>query len=162
MSYIKDRLQPGEEIHHTVRISPAVFLSPFFFFFLSLVAVIISVEQARIYTENAAALAVLFFLLAVFLFSGSILGALLAAARMLTTVLAVTDRRVVGRTGLFHRRPLDLSLTDIQGVEVKQNIFGRLFRAGTLTIMGKDGIRFSFKGIKDPIGVKSKIDHAHG
>jgi uncharacterized membrane protein YdbT with pleckstrin-like domain len=162
MSYVKDRLQPGEEILHSARISPAVFLSPVFYFILSLASLIVSVEQAAIHDEYAAALAVLCFILAVFLFAGSILGAILAAARMLTTVLAVTDRRVLGRSGIFRRWYLDLSLTDIQNVEIKQNIFGRLFRAGTLTITGKNGTRFSFKGIADPVMMKSKLDQVAG
>ncbi len=79
MSSIEDNLEPGEEILHTLRTSPAVFLSPFFFFTVSIIILIISLELAAKYNEYQATLGAVLFCLSGLIFVFSILGAISAA-----------------------------------------------------------------------------------
>lgn len=64
---------------------------------------------------------------------------------------AVTNKRVIVKTGLISRRTLEMNLSKIESVNVDQTIFGRLLGYGTITIIGTGGTRESFPNISHPI-----------
>ncbi len=78
--------------------------------------------------------------------------------RFVTTEFAVTNKRVIAKTGLIQRNSLDLRLPKIESVEINQGILGRLLGFGTITITGSGGTHQGFKGIADPIKTKRKIN----
>ena len=49
-----------------------------------------------------------------------------------TSEVAVTDRRLIGKTGLIARNTLDFPLDTISSVQVDQGILGRVFNFGYL------------------------------
>lgn len=51
-----------------------------------------------------------------------------------TTKITITNKRVMGSTGLFNVNRLDSPLNKINGVQVKQGIFGQILNYGTVRI----------------------------
>jgi len=49
-----------------------------------------------------------------------------SVVRRLTTELAVTNKRVVAKTGLFSRNTIEMNLTKVESVRVSQSILGRV------------------------------------
>lgn len=74
-----------------------------------------------------------------------------------TDEFAVTNRRVIVKTGLISRKTLEMNLSKIESVNVDQSIFGRLLGYGTITIIGTGGIRESFPNISEPILFRKKF-----
>jgi uncharacterized membrane protein YdbT with pleckstrin-like domain len=74
-----------------------------------------------------------------------------------TDEFAVTNRRVIVKTGLISRRTLEMNLNKIESVNVDQSIFGRILGYGTITIIGTGGTRESFPDISDPLKFRKKF-----
>ena len=77
---------------------------------------------------------------------------------MRTTELAITNRRVIAKTGFIRRHSLEILLPKIESVDVRQGILGRMLNFGTVTVTGTGGTRESFKAIAEPIVVRKKIN----
>ncbi|MBE6150330.1 MAG: PH domain-containing protein [Firmicutes bacterium] len=69
--------------------------------------------------------------------------------KFFTTKLIITNKRVVGRTGLINTNELDSPLNKINGVQVKQGLFGKIFNYGTISITTASTI-FHFDMISEP------------
>ena len=69
----------------------------------------------------------------------------------LTTEMAVTSRRVIGKKGLIKRETLDLNHTRVESVVVNQGILGSIFNSGSIEVRGTGGSSFSFMGISSPM-----------
>ena len=54
-----------------------------------------------------------------------------------TTELAVTDQRVIYKTGLLARHTLEMNRARVESVTVDQTMLGRLFGYGTVIVRGR-------------------------
>lgn len=70
--------------------------------------------------------------------------------------LAVTSKRVVGKVGVINTKSLDAPINKVQNCSVKQNLSGKLFKYGTVTINTAAG-EFSFPGVKDANAFKAAL-----
>lgn len=68
-----------------------------------------------------------------------------------TTELAVTDKRVIAKTGLVQRRTIEMFLEKVESVQVDQSVLGRIFNYGSVTISGTGTHNAPFKNISDPL-----------
>lgn len=68
-----------------------------------------------------------------------------------TSEFAVTNKRVVIKTGLIARDTLEMNLQKIESVGVDQSLLGRILGYGDLTIIGTGGTRERFPNIADPV-----------
>lgn len=73
-----------------------------------------------------------------------------AAVRVLTTELALTNKRVIAKTGFIRRNSIELRLEKVEGFVVNQSIFGRLFNYGTVLVTGTGGIKTPIPFISHP------------
>jgi len=71
-----------------------------------------------------------------------------------TTEFAVTNRRILAKVGLIRRRSLELNLSKVEGIEVNQNILGRILNYGTIVVRGTGGTKEPFKSIADPMALR--------
>lgn len=76
---------------------------------------------------------------------------LMAWVRYKTTELAVTNKRVIAKFGFVSRRTVELSLNRIEGVEVMQTVWGRVFNYGTLMMSGTGSLKEPIPGISNPL-----------
>ena len=68
-----------------------------------------------------------------------------------TDEFAITNKRVVIKTGLISRKTVEMNLSKIESVNVDQSIFGRLFGFGSIQIIGTGGTKEEFKNIASPL-----------
>ena len=69
--------------------------------------------------------------------------------RFLFTELAFTNKRVIGKTGVFSSRALDATLEKIDSVATSSGLFGKIFGYGKISIRTAAD-RFDFKYVKRP------------
>lgn len=81
---------------------------------------------------------------------------ILAIFRRISTELAVTNKRVIGKQGLFARHAVDSMLNKIGQIAIDQGPFGRIFNYGTVSV-GSGGDQVSFRGIANPGKFKAAV-----
>src|SRR5881227_2146551 len=136
MSYVQRVLQPDETVIHQSRLHPLIFLPALL---LLVIAVALLVASAQ--------------------FAGDVSLAFKAAAaiRRATTELAVTDRRVIYKSGLLARHTLEMNRSKVESVDVDQSILGRIFGFGTIIVRGTGGSLEPIRMISDPLTFRSHI-----
>jgi uncharacterized membrane protein YdbT with pleckstrin-like domain len=71
-----------------------------------------------------------------------------------TTEFAVTDRRVIAKSGLVSRRTVEMFLDKVESLNVEQTVAGRLFNYGTVTIRGTGATQEPFGEISAPLELR--------
>jgi uncharacterized membrane protein YdbT with pleckstrin-like domain len=74
-----------------------------------------------------------------------------------TDEFAITNKRVIVKTGLISRRTVELNLSKLESVNVDQSILGRILGFGTLHLVGTGGTREVFLNIKKPLTFRKKF-----
>jgi uncharacterized membrane protein YdbT with pleckstrin-like domain len=93
----------------------------------------------------------------------------IAALPLLTTFLtwqaadlAVTNKRVILKTGVLKRKTPEMFLSRIESVEVDQSILGRVFGFGTIVIRGTGGSLEPFHTVSHPLRFRNQIQEQIG
>lgn len=74
-----------------------------------------------------------------------------------TSEFAVTDKRVVIKVGWISRRAIELVFSQVESVDVRQGIIGRIFDYGAITVVGSGGTRERFRGIAHPLDFRRAV-----
>jgi len=151
MKYVERVLQPGETVVHTTSLHWLVYLRAIVVLILAAIALVASWNFADpILVAALQIISGLFVLLAT-------VSALSALARRATTELAVTDRRVIYKTGIFQRHSMEMNRSKVETVGVNQSILGRMLGYGTVTVRGTGGSFEPIPFIGDPLTFRSHI-----
>lgn len=78
--------------------------------------------------------------------------------KFFTTKLIITNKRVNGKTGLINTNELDSPLNKINGIQVKQGLFGKIFNYGTISITTASTV-FNFDYIDKPNEFKNILNN---
>jgi uncharacterized membrane protein YdbT with pleckstrin-like domain len=73
------------------------------------------------------------------------------------TVMALTNKRVIVKTGLASRRTIELLLSRIESIAVEEPAMGRLFGYGTVVIRGTGGTPEVFEKISHPLEFREQV-----
>ena len=82
--------------------------------------------------------------------------AIAATIRFTHVELAITNKRIVGKVGVFNTKSLDAPLNKIQNVSDKQTFFGKIFNYSTININTAAG-EYTFDCIKSGAQFKGMI-----
>jgi membrane protein YdbS with pleckstrin-like domain len=159
MSYVRHVLQPGEKILVDGRLSWVLFLPAIFYLIVGVI--LIAVESAFWP----------WYQLLVVLGTVAVFGILTAVSafnawfRWWTTEIAVTDKRIIFKTGFINRHTEEMNMDKVSSVDVDQSVWGRIFDFGTIRILGAGGAGLrgtSGPGIErlDMIGSPIKLRNA--
>lgn len=99
----------------------------------------------------------------IFAFVVFILGLFSFAQMMIiksTTEIAITNNRLVFKKGLVARHVGEMSIDRIEGVNVLQSFFGRIFNYGRLAVRGMGVGEVVLPSIADPIAFRKAIERA--
>jgi uncharacterized membrane protein YdbT with pleckstrin-like domain len=77
-----------------------------------------------------------------------------------TTEIAITNNRLVFKKGLVARHVGEISIDRIEGVNVLQTFFGRIFNYGRLAVRGMGVGEVVLPSIADPIAFRKAIERA--
>jgi uncharacterized membrane protein YdbT with pleckstrin-like domain len=152
MRYVRRVLQPGETVVYATKLHWIIYWQAI----LLLIICIILVGAAWYMADNSnvslalGIAAVIFALLA-------LSSAFRAFIRWATTELAVTDRRVIYKTGLIARHTIEMNRRQVESVDVDQSIFGRLIGYGTIIIRGTGGSLEPMRRIDNPLTFRTYI-----
>lgn len=68
-----------------------------------------------------------------------------------STELAVTNKRIIVKSGLIQRNTIEMFLEKVESIQVDQGIFGRLFDFGSITISGTGGDKSPVRNVSKPL-----------
>ena len=161
MSYVRDNLMPNEKVLFSARIHPAIFLPSVVAFVGTIAMVLFAFSMASQPGYSSSTLSLMSTMLLclsglLLLYTAVLL--LQAIIVMLTTEFAVTNRRVIAKTGFIRRRTLEMLLSKIESVAVQQGILGRVLGFGSVTVTGTGGTKESFRAIDKPFAVRKVIN----
>lgn len=151
MRYVQHVLQPGETVLHESRLHWLIY-------WRALLMLILALGVAAVYLLRVdpmvqkVALGVSLFCLAV-----SILATIGAGIRRRSTELAVTNQRIIYKSGAFSRHTMEMNRSKVESVDVDQSVLGRIFGYGTLLIRGTGGSLEPIANIQDPLAFRSRI-----
>ena len=128
-SFVENSLIPGEVIESKAEIT---WLSQFWYLFFALLGV--------------------FALLIPTIFFG-----LIAVINVMTTELAVTNKKVIGKTGFIQRVSIDLPLDKLESINIDQGVMGRILGFGRVSIRGVGGNNVSIPFIKNPLDFRRVV-----
>ena len=95
--------------------------------------------------------------LALILIVGALVTGLHAVIERMTSEFAVTNKRVLIKTGLIRRHSLETLLTKIESIGVAQSILGRILGFGTIVISGTGGSKEPFHRIANPMMFRRRV-----
>jgi uncharacterized membrane protein YdbT with pleckstrin-like domain len=75
----------------------------------------------------------------------------------MATEIVVTDRRVILNRGLLKRHTMEMNMTKIEMVDVKQSLWGRIWGYGTVEIHGTGADIEPLEGIGSPLLIRNAI-----
>jgi uncharacterized membrane protein YdbT with pleckstrin-like domain len=78
--------------------------------------------------------------------------------RAATTELAVTNRRVIAKTGFISRKADELQLNRVEGARLDQTVMGRIMGYGTITVTGTGGGTAPLRFIAQPVEFRRALN----
>ena len=154
MSYVDRTLIQGEHVQARARLHWLIFVWP--------VLVIIAGLAGVLWSREIISGLVSFIVLVIFA-AIAVYGAVkwvLAFIRAWTTELAVTNFRVISKSGLVERQTVEQILNRVDSIEVTQSLLGRVFDFGTVMITGTGVIHTPMNMIADPLGFRRAVHTA--
>ena len=122
----------------------------------ALLALIVGLALLGWYYAEGQSVFILLFGGVVFTLTAVVL-AIPAWLRRLATEVAVTDRRVIYKTGLIQRHTIEINIDKIESADVDQSIVGRLFGFGSITIRGTgEGVE-PLRNIAQPLQLRNAV-----
>jgi uncharacterized membrane protein YdbT with pleckstrin-like domain len=83
-------------------------------------------------------------------------------AKRNATEMAVTNKRVLIKTGLASRKTLDLMLSRVESIGVEETVAGRMLGYGTVIVRGTGGTPEAFVLIAHPQEFRSAVQEQTG
>lgn len=151
MGYVERVLQPGETVVYATSLHWLIYLRAILLLVLAAVCLIASAKMTE--PGLAIALQIVAGLLALL----ALVSGISALIRRSTTELAITDRRVIYKTGIFQRHTIEINRSKVETVGVNQSILGRLLGYGTVIVRGTGGSFEPIGFIGDPLTFRSHI-----
>jgi uncharacterized membrane protein YdbT with pleckstrin-like domain len=74
-----------------------------------------------------------------------------------TTEIAVTNRRVISKTGFISRKTNEMQMDKVESVEVDQSVLGRILNYGTVTVRGTGTGLEPLASVDSPIELRNHI-----
>jgi uncharacterized membrane protein YdbT with pleckstrin-like domain len=169
MSYVEKSLVPGETLLYQTRHHWMVLLGPLLISALfaalgvgclaELVAakegkgMLVGVSENSVHATEFAGVLLVVVAIAVFAFG---------LAKRNATEMAVTNKRVLIKTGMGNRRTLDLMLSRVESIGVEESFWGRMLGFGSVIVRGTGGTPESFVMISHPQEFRRNVQEQIG
>ena len=154
MGYVEKNLVNGETITYRARLHWIVFFWP------AVACLILGlpglfVTGMAIFSADKHSRPVLGFGVAELVVTALIVG--FGLLRMRSAEFAITNKRVILKYGIINRRTAEMFLQKIESVGVDQNILGRMFDYGTVTVRGTGGTLEPFTKISHALEFRRQV-----
>jgi uncharacterized membrane protein YdbT with pleckstrin-like domain len=152
MRYVRRVLQPGETIVYSTKLHWLVYVNAIL---LGIICIILI--GGAIATNDNPNLSLALVIAAIIFALLSLAAALRGFIRRATTELAVTDHRVIYKSGLLSRHTIEMNRDKVESVDVDQSLLGRIFGYGTVVVRGTGGSLEPMRNIGDPLTFRTYI-----
>jgi uncharacterized membrane protein YdbT with pleckstrin-like domain len=152
MRYVRQVLQPGETIVYATKLHWLIYVQTI----LLLIACLI-IASAVLFTSDNQSITLALEIAAIIFAVLALSTGLRAFIRRATTELAVTDHRVIYKSGLLSRHTIEMNRDKVESVDVDQSLLGRIFGYGTVVVRGTGGSLEPIRNIGDPLTFRSHI-----
>lgn len=142
MSYINDHLLVGEQILYRTKPHWIIFVLPIF---LSIVGILLVIQTTPLE------------LLGYLMLVAAVTQWISAYCTYATCEYALTNKRILIKMGFIRRQSIETLLQRIEGIQVDQNILGRILNYGTLVICGVGGTKDHFRTIDSPNSFRRNV-----
>jgi uncharacterized membrane protein YdbT with pleckstrin-like domain len=149
MSYVQRVLQPGEVVRHTASTHWIVYWPGAL---CTLAALAILLLGPRLWAHPS-----VWHWLAAIVAVGGLLLLIREWYGWWTTEVAVTNLRVIYKTGFIKRRTNEMNMDKVESVQVDQSILGRILDYGTVVITGTGVGLETLRGVAKPIELRNSI-----
>ncbi|MGH9728600.1 MAG: PH domain-containing protein [Candidatus Acidiferrales bacterium] len=158
MSYVERNLVPGETVIYQTRLHWIVMLGHLIVGSLllalpGLILLYYALTQKGIESGNAHLME--WGGVALLVCGGVVI--LVGMVRRNATEMAVTNRRVVVKTGLASRKTIEMMLSKVESIEVNETAFGRMLGYGTIVVIGTGGTPEPFQKVAHPLEFRSQV-----
>ena len=159
MGYVEKHLIPGESVQYQTKLHWIVMLghvaiaAVFELFAIAFLVVAFSKPTGAKAMPSREALyvgALICFLIGATLFCIGLL-------KRSVTEMAVTNKRVIVKTGLAERRTTEVLLSRIESVVVDEPAMGRILGYGTVIVRGTGGTPEVFQKIQNPLKFREQV-----
>lgn len=159
MNYVERNLGKGERIVLDAKISWLTLVPKVIWAVIVFVGLIILNTKvlAEVSAEEAASL-ILFVKIALSVIA--LLPLILQLLVNFTTKLAVTNKRVIGKTGILRIATIDYHIDKVDNVAYNAGLWGNLLKYYTVTLTGTSGEKVSIKAIANALKFKSAVTEA--
>ena len=145
MSYVDGNLLPDEQVVFRTRLHWKILIGPLLFAIVTLLPVGWLLMQGT--WNNLVLIAPAIGLLVL----------VTALIRRQSSDFAVTNKRVMMKTGVFSARSVELLLSKVEAIAVNQSLGGRLFNYGDIVVTGSGGTEEPFTGIQAPLQLRRAV-----
>jgi uncharacterized membrane protein YdbT with pleckstrin-like domain len=152
MSYVNSTLQAGERVTASANRHWIIYLRPLFWAAIGLCLIFASSKTSP---TSGPSTAMIFGGLAILLIA--LLSLIGKWFDNWTMELAVTDRRVIYKTGFIRRHTVEMNMGKVESVVVDQSILGRLLDFGTIHVKGTGQSIENLRSISCPLAVRDSI-----
>lgn len=151
MSYVDENLISGEEVRYRARLH---WIALFHYYVAALLvaasgAVLVGVGVSQ--ETGAASIA------GVVLLVAGVALAVVAALLRGSAEFAITNKRVIIKTGIIQRRTSEMFLAKIETVGVDQGLLARMLDYGTISVRGTGGTAEPFTRIARPLEFRRQV-----
>lgn len=137
--YIDQHLETDEIVEYRAKINGWIFLIP----------TIIALFFIFIGTSNPRAAGLMYFIASCWILYPCIINT--------STELAITNKRLIGRTRFISSKFLRLNFEQVKTVKLSQSALGKALNYGSIIIYDGDYVRYKFRFISNPIAFKTFI-----
>jgi uncharacterized membrane protein YdbT with pleckstrin-like domain len=169
MSYVEKSLVPGETLlyetrhHWMVLIGPVVLGAVFGVLAVGLLIEAIAAKNGTGLAAQASSTELeAMVIVGVFLLVVCFVMLAYGIAKRNATEMAVTNKRVLIKTGLGSRRTLDLMLSRVESIGVEETVFGRMLGYGSVVVRGTGGTPEPFLMIAHPQEFRRAVQEQTG
>ena len=144
MSYIQNSLLSGESIQHSAKIHWWTYMSPTLFIFIGWL-----LHDAGTFLN----------VLSYILLGAGIIGIINRHIERMTSEFAVTNKRVILKTGWIKRSVVELQLSKTEAIGFTETFWGRLLKFGTI-IVTTGGAKNTYPYVADALRFRKVISDA--
>jgi uncharacterized membrane protein YdbT with pleckstrin-like domain len=156
MSYVEKNLIPGERVVYRTGVHWSVLVGP------TIVAAIIAAPGIALlaYRDRIASNEFPVYAVAIAGAALVVVAAIVLAYNVIkrnATEIAVTDRRVIIKTGMTSRRSLEIMVAKVESIGIDETVMGRVLGYGTVVIHGTGGTPEPFRKIAHPSEFRREV-----
>ncbi len=147
MSFIQKNLAPNERIIHLGKLHWWIYVKSLFFLILGTLLAFGSTTGSGVSAAGG------------FLMACAVIGLLITYVGQKSSEFALTNKRVMFKTGVFSRKMVELQLNKADGMQIEQSLLGRVFNFGKVRVTST-GVVENFYPVADPFGFKKQVNEA--